>query len=55
MNDGICEYVDDDGTQCNAESEIVDKNGKNLCMDHYKYLRDGEKAQRKPKKKRYTK
>lgn len=50
-----CEYVDSDGIKCGAESEVVDKNGKSFCKDHYKYVRDGEKAQRKPRKKRYTK
>ena len=51
----FCEYIDNDGVKCDAESEVVDKNGKSLCMDHYKYVRDGEKAQKKPRKKRYTK
>lgn len=55
MNDGFCEYVDGDGIKCEADSEVADKNGKNYCMDHYRYVRDGEKAQNKPKRKRYTK
>ena len=55
MSDEICEFKDGDGEKCGAESEVVDKNGKNLCLEHYRYIRDGEKAHRKPKKKRYTK
>lgn len=55
MREGLCEYKDNDGEKCNAESEVLDKKGKNYCMEHYKYIRDGEKAQRIPKKRRYTK
>ena len=55
MSDGSCEFRDSDGDKCGTESEVVDKNGKNLCMEHYRYVRDGEKAQRKPRKKKYMK
>ena len=55
MRDGLCEYRDNDGEQCEFESEVVDKKGKNYCMEHYRYIRDGEKAKNKPKKQKYTK
>ena len=55
MTDGICEYIYADGEKCDIESDVLDKNGKNYCQEHYQYIRDGEKAQKKPRKKRYTK
>ena len=54
-NDGLCEYKDEDGEKCRLESEVVDKTGKSLCLEHYRYIRDGIKAKRAPKKKRYMK
>ena len=55
MSDGICEYKYDDGQRCDLVSEVVDKEGRSLCSEHYRYVRDGIKAKRTPKKKRYTK
>jgi len=53
-NDGYCEYIDDEGIRCDAESDVADKDGNNYCMDHYRYVRDGMRA-KKTRKKRYTK
>ena len=49
-----CEYIDNDGEQCITQSERLDKNGRSLCTEHYRYIRDGEKS-KKVHKKRYTK
>jgi len=55
MSDGICEYKYDDGQRCDLISDVVNKDGTALCQEHYRYVRDGIKAKRAPKKKRYTK